>query len=92
MVSWSKRRKILTVLLFTGPTIIGILLFNIYPILLSVYTSFTNRNRFRLILIVRYSLPVSSIPCVGRSFVPVHRLDWGNRTGYKTQSLQTMRI
>lgn len=47
MVSWSKRRKALTVLLFTGPTIIGILLFNIYPILLSVYTSFTNRNRFR---------------------------------------------
>ncbi len=47
MVSWSKRRKILTVLLFTGPTIVGILLFNIYPILLSVYTSFTNRNRFR---------------------------------------------
>lgn len=47
MVSWSNRRKVLTILLFTGPTIIGILLFNIYPILLSVYTSFTNRNRFR---------------------------------------------
>jgi arabinogalactan oligomer/maltooligosaccharide transport system permease protein len=47
MVAWSQRRKALTVLLFVGPTLLGILLFSIYPILLSVYTSFTNRNKFR---------------------------------------------
>lgn len=47
MVSWSKWRKTFTVLLFIGPTLLGILLFSIYPILLSTYTSFTNRNKFR---------------------------------------------
>ncbi|MGH2522057.1 MAG: carbohydrate ABC transporter permease, partial [Anaerolineales bacterium] len=46
MVSWSGRRKALTILFFTAPTLIGILLFNIFPMLLSVYTSFTNRNKF----------------------------------------------
>lgn len=47
MVSWSNRRKALTVMLFIGPTLIGIVLFSIYPILLSTFTSFTNRNKFR---------------------------------------------
>lgn len=47
MVSWSNQRRALTVLLFIGPTLLGILLFSIYPILLSTYTSFTNRNKFR---------------------------------------------
>jgi len=46
MISWSRRRKFLTVLLFVAPTLIGILLFNIFPITLSTYTSFTNRNKF----------------------------------------------
>jgi arabinogalactan oligomer/maltooligosaccharide transport system permease protein len=47
MVAWSGWRKAVTVLLFIGPTMLGILLFSIYPILLSTYTSFTNRNKFR---------------------------------------------
>nr|WP_044200338.1 sugar ABC transporter permease [Oscillochloris trichoides] len=47
MVSWSSRRKALTVLFFIGPTLLGILLFSVYPILLSTYVSFTNRNKFR---------------------------------------------
>lgn len=47
MVGWSGRRKALTVLLFTAPTIIGILIFNVYPLILNTYISFTNRNRFR---------------------------------------------
>jgi arabinogalactan oligomer/maltooligosaccharide transport system permease protein len=46
MIGWSGRRKALTILLFLGPTIVGITLLNIFPILLSTYTSFTNRNRF----------------------------------------------
>jgi arabinogalactan oligomer/maltooligosaccharide transport system permease protein len=46
MVGWSGRRKALTILLFTFPTIIGLLIFNIYPLLLNTYTSFTNNNKF----------------------------------------------
>lgn len=45
MVSWSPGRKALTILLFTAPTIVGILLFSVFPILLSFYVSFTNRNK-----------------------------------------------
>ena len=44
---WSGRKKTLTVFLFLLPTIIAILIFNIYPILLNTYISFTNRNKFR---------------------------------------------
>jgi arabinogalactan oligomer/maltooligosaccharide transport system permease protein len=47
MIAWSGRRKALTVLAFVAPTIIGILLFNIYPIIFNTYISFTNRNQFR---------------------------------------------
>ncbi len=47
MVGWSGRRTTLTVFLFLLPTIIGLILFNVYPILLNTYTSFTNRNKFR---------------------------------------------
>lgn len=47
MVSWSGRRKTLTILLFIAPTLLGILVFNIYPILFNFYISFTNRNQFR---------------------------------------------
>lgn len=46
MVGWSGRRKALTILAFTLPTIVGLLIFNIYPLLLNTYTSFTNRNKF----------------------------------------------
>src|SRR5262245_59470432 len=46
MIGWSGRRNALTILLFIGPTLLGVLLLNIVPILLSTYTSFTNRNRF----------------------------------------------
>jgi arabinogalactan oligomer/maltooligosaccharide transport system permease protein len=46
MVQWSGRRKYLTVLAFIGPTLLGILIFNIYPILFNTYISLTNRNQF----------------------------------------------
>lgn len=46
MSSWSGRRKALIVLLFVGPTILGILVFNVYPIIYNTYISFTNRNQF----------------------------------------------
>ena len=46
MVQWSGRRKYLTVLAFIGPTLLGILIFNIYPIIYNTYISFTNRNQF----------------------------------------------
>lgn len=46
MIGWSGRRKAITVLLFIGPTLLGILLLNVFPILLSTYVSFTNRNKF----------------------------------------------
>ena len=46
MAQWKGWRKTLTVLAFIGPTLIGILIFNIYPILFNTYISFTNRNRY----------------------------------------------
>lgn len=46
MIGWSGRRKAITVLFFIGPTLLGILLLNVFPILLSTYVSFTNRNKF----------------------------------------------
>ncbi|MCE7981344.1 MAG: sugar ABC transporter permease [Caldilinea sp. CFX5] len=46
MIGWSGRRKAFTILLFIGPTLLGILLINVFPILLSTYVSFTNRNKF----------------------------------------------
>ena len=47
MVGMSGRRKTLYILAFTLPTILGLLIFNIYPTILNTYTSFTNRNKFR---------------------------------------------
>lgn len=47
MVGMSGRRKTLYVLAFIAPTLIGLLIFNIYPTILNTYTSFTNRNKFR---------------------------------------------
>lgn len=46
MAQWKGWRKVLTVLAFIGPTLIGILIFSIYPILFNTYISFTNRNRY----------------------------------------------
>ena len=46
MAQWRGWRKALTVLAFIAPTLIGILIFNIYPILFNTYISFTNRNMF----------------------------------------------
>jgi len=46
MAQWKGWRKALTVLAFIGPTLIGILIFSIYPILFNTYISFTNRNRY----------------------------------------------
>jgi arabinogalactan oligomer/maltooligosaccharide transport system permease protein len=47
MSGWLGRRKWATILLFLAPTILAILVFNVYPILLNTYISFTNRNKFR---------------------------------------------
>ncbi len=46
MVGWSGLRKSLLVALFVAPMFLGVLIFNIYPILLNIYVSFTNYNRF----------------------------------------------
>lgn len=46
MAGWSGRRKNLIVFLFLLPTLLGVLVFNVYPILLNTYISFTNRNKF----------------------------------------------
>lgn len=46
MVGWSGRRKTLTVLAFILPTLLGVAVFNIYPMLYNVFISFTNRNQF----------------------------------------------
>ena len=47
MAGWSGRRTSLTIVLFLLPTIVAILIFNVYPLILNTYTSFTNRNQFR---------------------------------------------
>ena len=47
MSGWLGRRKWVTILLFLLPTILAVLVFNVYPILLNTYISFTNRNKFR---------------------------------------------
>lgn len=47
MSGWLGRRRWITIILFLLPTIIAILIFNVYPILLNTYISFTNRNKFR---------------------------------------------
>ena len=46
MSQWKGWRKTLTVLAFIGPTLLGILIFNIYPIIFNTYISLTNRNKF----------------------------------------------
>ena len=46
MIGWSGTRKTLTILAFILPTLLAILLFNIYPMLYNVYISVTNRGIF----------------------------------------------
>jgi arabinogalactan oligomer/maltooligosaccharide transport system permease protein len=46
MIAWSGRRKVLMILAFIGPTLLGILCLNIYPIIYNVFISFTNRNQY----------------------------------------------
>lgn len=46
MIAWSGRKKALMVLAFIGPTLLGILIFNIYPITYNIFISFTNRNQY----------------------------------------------
>jgi arabinogalactan oligomer/maltooligosaccharide transport system permease protein len=47
MAGWSGRRTTLTIVLFLLPTLLAVLVFNVYPLVLNTYTSFTNRNQFR---------------------------------------------
>jgi arabinogalactan oligomer/maltooligosaccharide transport system permease protein len=47
MAGWSGRRTTLTIVLFLLPTLLAVLVFNVYPLILNTYTSFTNRNQFR---------------------------------------------
>ncbi|NDJ54733.1 MAG: sugar ABC transporter permease [Chloroflexi bacterium] len=47
MVGWSGTRKTLTILAFIVPTLLGIMVFSLYPIFFNIYISFTNRNQFR---------------------------------------------
>src|SRR5450759_2448128 len=47
MAGWSGRRTTLIVVLFLLPTLLAVLVFNVYPLILNTYTSFTNRNQFR---------------------------------------------
>jgi arabinogalactan oligomer/maltooligosaccharide transport system permease protein len=46
MIGWSGHRKSLTILLFIAPTLLGILLFSLYPLVLNVFISFTDRGKF----------------------------------------------
>ncbi|MGD8243603.1 MAG: sugar ABC transporter permease [Anaerolineae bacterium] len=46
MIGWSGRRKTLTILAFIAPTLLGITVFSIYPLLLNVFISLTDRGKF----------------------------------------------
>jgi arabinogalactan oligomer/maltooligosaccharide transport system permease protein len=46
MKIWSGRRKALTIIAFLAPTLLGILVFNVFPIAYNTYISFTNRNQY----------------------------------------------
>ena len=46
MIGWSGPRKFFTVLLFTLPTMLGVAIVSLYPMIYNLYISFTNRNRF----------------------------------------------
>jgi len=46
MVGWSGRRLALTILAFVAPTLVGITIFSLYPLLLNVFISFTNKGQY----------------------------------------------
>ncbi len=46
MVGWSGRRKTLTILLFVAPTLLGIAVFSLYPLVLNIFISLTDRGKF----------------------------------------------
>ncbi|HDQ70979.1 MAG TPA: sugar ABC transporter permease [Chloroflexi bacterium] len=46
MVGWHGRRKVLTILAFIAPTLIGVTVFSLYPLFLNIFISLTNRGRF----------------------------------------------
>lgn len=46
MIGWSGRRKALTVLLFITPTLLGVAVFSLFPFVLNVFISLTNRGKF----------------------------------------------
>ncbi len=45
-VTYRGLRKYLLVLLFIGPTLLGVFALNVFPIFFNVYVSFTNRNTY----------------------------------------------
>ena len=46
MIGWSGRRKTLTILAFILPTLIGVLVFSVYPFIFNVFISLTDRGKF----------------------------------------------
>lgn len=46
MIGWSGRRKTLTILAFILPTILGIVVFSVYPFIFNVFISLTDRGKF----------------------------------------------
>ncbi|MFN2228031.1 MAG: sugar ABC transporter permease, partial [Anaerolineae bacterium] len=46
MIGWSGRRKTLTILAFILPTLLGILVFSVYPFIFNVFISVTDRGKF----------------------------------------------
>ena len=46
MIGWSGRRKTLTILAFILPTLLGIIVFSIYPFIFNVFISLTDRGKF----------------------------------------------
>jgi arabinogalactan oligomer/maltooligosaccharide transport system permease protein len=46
MIGWSGRRKTLTILAFVLPTLLGILVFSIYPFIFNIFISLTDRGKF----------------------------------------------
>jgi arabinogalactan oligomer/maltooligosaccharide transport system permease protein len=46
MIGWSGRRKTLTILAFVLPTILGIVVFSVYPFVFNIFISLTDRGKF----------------------------------------------
>ena len=46
MIGWSGRRKTLTILAFIVPTLLGVVVFSVFPFIFNGFISLTNRGRF----------------------------------------------